>query len=510
MADKTTADCWQVEETRRQIRLDAARRCSSITIPSLFPAMGFTGDQDELPLPYDSTVARGISNLSAKITDAVFPANGVPWFEASPNKLKVPQGTSTADAETTLNLRVRDPVIKRLLGTNLRRSFTESNEKMLVGGNDLIWFHDDWTFSNHSFEDYVKRCKPNGEVEWFILREWVDGDELPDGWKNVPARQSQTYAQDVECCYTKVWWDKASKKWMVTKEFRGVIVDRGAYLYEPFVFNEWRRVPKSHYARSYIEDIEGDVMFAESIAKAVKEGSLLISKALIGIDPSGITEIADIMGCENGEPVPARKDDVFPITAGSQIQLASAMQARQDIRRDLGRAFLMASAIQQNKDRQTAAEWQIMAQELFGVLGPNFASKASDIQLKIIRRAMALMAKESPEIKEVLDQSNGDGFVDLTIRTGLESLAKEVENAQLSQFAMEVSQIPPLQSEVKWDGYLRRKIAANGWDPTDLVKTPQEKAAEMQQQLQMMAAQQGIQSLGSAAEAGAKAAVSKK
>lgn len=498
----TIEKAYQEGESLRSSRLDAARRCSLVTIPTLFPENG-TSDTSELPLTYDSTAARGVSNISAKITDAVFPSNGVPWFEMLPDKTKVPPGESTANQQIALN-HFSTLVMDRLLNTNLRSCYTQSNEKMIVGALDLIWFHDDFTFSSHSLDDFVLRRYPNGKVAKFILREWVDPDDLPEAWQGIPT-QGGGQKCDEEACYTEVRWNSTTKKWDVRKEFRGHLVDTGkSYEYQPFVFNGWKLIPRSHYCRSYIEDIEGDVMFAESIAKSTKEAALMAAKSLVGVDPSGITEIQDIEGQENGAIVAARKDDVFAVNFGTATQLQYAMSARQDIRRDLQRAFLQASSIQQNKDRQTAEEWKILTAELMGTLGPNFSSKSDDIQHPIIRRAMALMVKNNEIPAEILKELGEGGLLKMRIRTGLEALSREVEASQLAEFAGTVGTIPELRTEINWNGWGLRYAAAKGWDPTDLIKTPEQKQAEMQQAMQMQVMQQGIQTVSKIAENGSK------
>lgn len=469
-----------------------------MTIPSLFPEVG-TNDTTDLPLQYDSTAARGLSSLASRITDAVFPPSGLPLFELVPNRAR--NAAASPEDQNILNGFVR-AVTERLSLTNLRSCFTDSNEKMLCGGLDLIWFHDDWTFSSHSLEDFVVRRQPNGKVTYLILCEWLDPDALPEDWKNVPAKQN---SEDEECCYTEVRWDQKAKAWNVRKEFRDVIVSSGkAYKYQPFVLNGWRLIPRDHYCRSFVEENEGDIRMAEVLGKSLKECSIITSKLVMGVDPAGQTEIQDFVDTENGAVIAARKDDVFPIQATSPAQMQTIQAALANYRRDLGKTFLDPSSIQRNGDRVTATEWTVMVRQLGGTLGPNFSSKAEDIQNPIIRRAIALMADANEIPSEILKQIEPGNLLQLRIRTGLTSLQQEIEAQELEEFATVVGTLPFVASEVNGGGWLQRYIAAKRWDPKGIVKTPEEKAAEAQQAMQMQAVQQGIQSIGKIAETGAK------
>jgi hypothetical protein len=120
---------------------------------------------------------------------------------------------------------------------------------------------------------------------------------------------------------------------------------------------------------------------------------------------------------------------------------------------------------------------------------------------------MALMAKNNELPSDLLKMLGDGGILKLRIRTGLEALSREVEASQLAEFAGTVGSVPELRAEINWNGWAMRYTASKGWDPTDLIKTTEQKQAEMQQAMQMQAMQQGIQSLGSVAEEGAKAAI---
>jgi hypothetical protein len=481
----------------RENRIDIARRCASLTIPSLFPEEG-VNDTTEIPLTYDSTSARGVSSLAAKITDAVFPPNARSLFEITVDQTKVPPGTDTSADQQVLN-RLCRLVSDRLYNTNLRTIFTDSNEMMLVGGQDLIWYHDDFTFSNHSLEDFVVRRLPNGKVVHVILREWLDPDALPDEWGSIPKGQGSGIE---EACYTEcVLRDGV---WYATKEFRDATVDSGEYEYQPFVVNGWRRIPKQHYCRSFVEENEGDIRMAEVLGKSLKECSVIASKLLMGVDPGGITEIRDIEQTENGQFIGARQGEIFPIQAAAPAQMQTIQQALGLYRRDIGKTFLDPGSIQRNGDRVTATEWTAMLRQMAGTLGPNFSNKADEVQIPIIRRTIALMVDRKEIPKDVLKNIEPGKLLQLQVRTGLTILKQEIEEGELAEFATLVAQLPPVQGEVKWDGWLNRFVTAKRWDTVGIVKTEEDKKAEAEQAMRMQVAQQGIASAGRMAENAAR------
>ena len=67
-------DLYQKLARDRQPYIDRAIKNAKLTIPALFPKEGTTGNTD-FETPWQSVGARGVDNLSAKLSLSLFPPN---------------------------------------------------------------------------------------------------------------------------------------------------------------------------------------------------------------------------------------------------------------------------------------------------------------------------------------------------------------------------------------------------------------------------------------------------
>ena len=71
----TAAKVYTKLETQRRPFIDRARDCSLLTIPSVMPEEGHSG-QNAFPQPYNSTGSRGCTHLSSRILMTLLPPGG--------------------------------------------------------------------------------------------------------------------------------------------------------------------------------------------------------------------------------------------------------------------------------------------------------------------------------------------------------------------------------------------------------------------------------------------------
>jgi hypothetical protein len=313
--------------------------------------------------------------------------------------------------------------------------------------------------------------------------------------------------------FTEIEWYPETKKWEVEKEYCGKIVETGTYTVCPYIPQVWSRIAGEDYGRSLVEEHIGDIRTLESITKSMVEAAAANAEFRIGVDPTGITEVTDLQDTQNGDFVPARQNDVFPIQLLKQIDMSPMGTIRQDLSMQLGRTFLLQSSVQRSGDRVTATEIREVAEELDQTLGGIFSGMARDIQIPVVKRTMTLMARDKLVPAEMLKLISGSGPLNLKVRTGLEALNREVTNSLLAQWAAVISQQPAVAPYIDWYGWAIKWTSSFGLEPVGLVKTPQqlqqEQQAQAQQSLQAIASEQTISSLGSMAEEGAKAALNK-
>lgn len=523
---------FQKLDARRYNKLTRARDCARLTVPTLFPREGYTESMD-LPDVFNSMPARGVMSLASRIVSAMYPLNQQPFFSFEVDSQYVPQGINMNETLASLS-RLDKRIMNKLSHSNLRQELFVLMQHLIVLGDALFEIQDDYNFRVHRIDHYVVQRYPDGKIKKIILREWVDPDALPEAWEYAMEEgkkygdeeadnENNGYEYDSftmsfsgikaptkehKPFYTMVEWEPDTKRWKCTKEYCGIIVDEGEFTVCPYIPQSWSRIAGEDYGRSLVEEHIGDIRTLEAMSKSLVEAAMANSEHRIGIDPSGITEIGDLLDTANGDYVSARQTDVFPIQLLRQIDLSPMVGIRQDLIGGLGRVFLLQSSIVRQAERVTATEIRAMAEELDQSLGGVFSGIAASIQIPIIKRTVLLMAKERllpPDIVELISET---GILGLKVRTGLEALNREIEASQLATWMSMTAQNPAFQPYIDGYGTLVRLTTAMGLESAGLVKTPQqlqeEQAAQAQQSLQAMAAQQAMQSIGSMAESSGK------
>lgn len=502
-------------DARRTNKLDRARDCARLTVPGLFPRDGFTETMD-LPDIFSSLPARGVMSLASRMVSAIYPLNQTPFFNFELDQEYVPQGADTTETIAQL-ARLDRKIMDKLSGTNLRQELFVLFQHLIVIGDALLECMDDYNFRVHRIDHYVVQRYPDGRIKKIIIREWVDPEAIPESWEVEDHQKSYGSemgpSNDHKPFFTEIEWYPETKKWEVEKEYCGKVVETGSYTVCPYIPQVWSRIAGEDYGRSLVEEHIGDIRTLESITKSMVEAAAANAEFRIGVDPTGITEVTDLQDTQNGDFVPARQNDVFPIQLLKQIDMSPMGTIRQDLSMQLGRTFLLQSSVQRSGDRVTATEIREVAEELDQTLGGIFSGMARDIQIPVVKRSMTLMARDKLVPAEMLKLISGSGPLNLKVRTGLEALNREVTNSLLAQWAAVISQQPAVAQYIDWYGWAIKWTSSFGLEPVGLVKTPQqlqeEQQAQAQQSLQAIASEQTISSLGSMAEAGAKAALNK-
>ena len=152
----------------------------------------------------------------------------------------------------------------------------------------------------------------------------------------------------------------------------------------------------------------------------------------------------------------------------------------------------MARSVQRDAERVTAAEINLMAQELENSLGGIYSTLTQSFQLPYLRRRMHLLVRQG-KVPKLPDE-----LVKPKIVTGLQGLGRGNDRNKLIEFIGTVAQaLGPdvMRQYVNVDEAVKRLATSIGIDTANLVKTQEQIQAEMQ----AMQQQQLIQSLGPAA-----------
>jgi len=471
---------------------------AALTIPSLMPATGFSNSSD-LPNLYASTPARGVTSLASRMTSAIYPLNGLPFFQHTLNMEYVPEGVDPTQAEAAL-ARLDRTIMGKLQETNLRSELFLMFQHLIILGDVLLHMTDDYDFRTIRMDHYVVRRKPTGEVCEIIVQDYADRDEDPEYFGSTTGNPYNGDMPDTSKTevYTQCVKDRKTGEWTMTREVEGVKTALGVYDQLPFMPISWNRIVGEDYGRSLVEENIGDIRSLESLSKALMQGTAANSEFRMAIDPSAYSSIADMQETKNGDWIVARPGEVSSIQINNQIQLSVTNQAREQLTQDISRTFLMSSGTLPTGDRVTATQIREVAQELDQSLGGVFSGSARDIQLPIIKRAMILMTRDQKIDPSIMDLVGAENILSLEVRTGLAALNREIENGMLGQWAQMMA-ATPAATDINWNTWANRFTQSLGLEGKGMILSPEELAqrqqAAQQSQLGMSAAEAGIQSM---------------
>jgi hypothetical protein len=474
---------FRILDGNRQSKLERARYCSSLTIPTILPPESWDEGRT-LPQPYSSVASRGVTSLASRMLSALIPLNDAPFFRFS-----LKDGSFVPHEIDQYLETLAYQVYRKLTSTNLRESVYQALQHLIITGDVLMMMDENYYFTNYRLDQYVVQRNVMGEVIEVVHLEYeaIDPDDIR--WD-----QSSIEYREGFCTYYCQYLRQEDGTWYYRKEHaNGDLVSDGVYVIPPFAVLRWFSIPGENYGRSHCEDILGDLRSLESYTKAQIEGLAAASAFWIAIDPGGVTEIDDVALMRNGSFVSARQQDVFTIspaaTMNPQIQAASA--AVETMRREIGQAFLMTGQALPSGDRVTATAVRMIGSELETVLGGAFSSIARTLMQPIVNRCIVQMLADEL-LEEGLEEQffEEDGTLTLHIITGLQALSRDSDLQKLMQLGEMVRNLPPeAVSTFKWDAYASQLITSLGFDPRQWVRG-EEEVREMQLQQQAQAAQQ--------------------
>lgn len=512
---KSIAQCFQALDSKRQVLLSRAREYAELSVPSLYPRQGLS-ETSELPVPFASSTARGVSRLSSRLVSTTIPLNNIPFFALELDDAEPVQGQDPTEEQKSLG-RLERRIMRKLGMTNLRSALFSLFEHLQVVGNATLQVHDNYNITSYRIDNMVIRRRPDGEWHELILRQWIDPSMLPEDLKAQGYAEVDDYEAKPEPLFIRVVSNHKGGC-AVEYEFRDRIYDKHDEKVCPFIPMGWTLVHGENYCRGLIEDNLGDVRAIEVMAEALLDAIAANAEWRFGVNPAGITEIHDLQESVNGAFVPAAQNDVFPIQLGNQAQVESAQRSVTLKEQTLGQVFLLNSAVQRQAERVTAAEVRIVANELEQALGGVFSDISRDLLIPLIRRVMFMMLKDGILIPDSdptasamkAELESEDGVLTIKVKAGLEALNREVENEKMTVIMDRAAALPePGQQALIWPGLINRWLSTYGVETTGIVKSVQmlaeEAQAAQQQAMQQAAQQQAIQSSGTMAEQAAAA-----
>jgi hypothetical protein len=495
MVEQTLAERFKTLDGRRQYRLDIARKCASLTIPSVLPPRGWAEDST-LPQPYSSVASRGVTAMASKMLSALMPLNDSPFFKFNLKNGSEPTPEIKSYLET-LSFQIHNKIISQ----NLRDTLFQALQHLIITGDVMMVIEDDFSFRNLRIDQYVVQRNVYGKVIEILYLEYIPIDPVEEYIEQQNGGNLEV-RHGYKTLYCQYLLNEDEKTWVGKKEDGdGNLYSEGEVSILPLIPLRWYGIVGENYGRSHCEDILGDLTSLENYTQAHIEGMAAGSTFWIGVDPSGITEIDDIATASNGSFVPAKQQDIFCISPSNTLnpQIASTQASVGEMRNEVSEAFLMARGSLPTGDRVTATAVRMIGSELETVLGGAFSAIARDLMEPIIKRTIFIMLSNK-DLDERLNEHffDKDGTLNVEIITGLQALSRDSDLQKLMQMGEMVRNLPPQALQTfRWDAYSKALISSLGFDPRMWIKSEEEirreqeatQAQAMQMQMQQQAGQ---------------------
>ncbi len=492
----TAAGRYEALVSSRSVYDREAKESSKLTIPSLIPEQT-SGTRARIKTPFQATGSRGVNSLSNKLLMTLLPPSTA-FFKLEIDDLEIrKQGQEALQSEIDKGLRtIENALMNQIEISNDRVAMFEALKHLVVSGNVLLYLTDKG-LKVYPLSKFVCKRDEVGNVLEILIKETVHPQALPleflEQIKKKENYDAEMMKGDLDI-YTSI--KRMNDDFFWFQECKGEKIPntdgRSKIDVTPFIPLRFIRVDGEDYGRGYVEEYRGDLISLESLMQAIIEGAAASAKTLFLVNPNGITRASTISKAPNGAIREGTASDISVMQVGKSADFTVAFSAIQRIEQRLEFAFLMARSVQRDAERVTAAEINLMAQELENSLGGIYSILTQEFQLPYLRRRMHLLVRQG-KVPKLPDE-----LVKPKIVTGLQGLGRGNDRNKLIEFIGTVAQaLGPdvMRQYVNVDEAVKRLATSIGIDTANLVKTQEEIQAEQQAAAQ----QQLIQSLGPAA-----------
>lgn len=488
---------YENKATERDNYLYRARDCSLLTIPQEFPREGHN-HTNNLYKPYQSVGARGVNNLANKLMLTQMPPN-TPGFKLDADDATIAElaqdDKARAQVEERFN-QIERTALKYMESGAFRPNAVSIFRHLIIGGNSLLirGFGKDaakkWRVIN--LANYIVVRDSFGHQKKVVMKEMVRYSDLDENVRKQLDRgmvewKDESGEKDL-ALYTG--WILMNGRWKRWQEIENIRIEGtdGDWPADdmPVLALRWQAVDGEDYGRSYCEEYLGDLQTAEALSKAIIEAASAASKVIIFVNPSGTTQIEDVVEAENLGVVAGNPEDVQMLALDKRADLAIAQAELDKIERRLGFAFLLNTTVQRNGERVTAEEIREMIKELEDALGGTYALMSEEFQKPMIGMILRELERTN-KIPELSSLKSSDG-IDITpkITTGIDAIGRGHDQAKLLQFMEQF--ILPLGEiafqRINVDDFLKRGGTSLGLDIKGLLKTPEDIQAENEAAMQ--------------------------
>lgn len=486
----------ELEDFRRPY-LDRAKQAASLTLPYIQPPEGHTA-HSELPTPYQSLGARGVTNLAAKLALTLFPPHQ-PFFSHKIDRFLAArdQLDEAAINQIQSGLSAMERAgLRRAEASNIRPLLHETFLRTLIGGNSLLYTAPKKGEESRVYrlDQFVARRTAAGKLMELVTKEEIARSDLPESiQENLPNERSEKPSISLaapndeasDTFYLYRWCERQpSGKWTIIEEVEGLEVQRKENIKDDdfrYIHLRFNIASGETYGRGYVEQYLGDLVRLEALSKAVSEGAAAAALVYLFVNPNGITDIVDVQEAENLDILSGRADDLSVARIEKLGDFRFVLETISGLERRLEYAFLLHTAIQRSGERVTAEEIRTLAEELENSLGGVYSLFSTDLQMPLARMFTNDVSKEEnyPKLPE--------GLVSTKIVTGVDALGRAHEGRKLRDWLHETTSVlgpEAVMREINPRGYMERTAIAQGIDHEGLFLTEEQKQqAQMDSQM---------------------------
>jgi len=511
---------WMKDDGDRLEGLERARFCASLSKPWVLPPDDFSRD-GKLPEVYTSLIARGVTNLEGRLLLSLF-TPAAPWFKLKPASKFLydaninPAAINEFRAHLALHeLIMMSKLEKANMGgnNNHQRSGFRDRKRMalsqlLVTGDTLEQFTDDYQMKVFRRDQYVSRRDPAGNVIYHIVKESVDPVGLDPKQAemadiDIQVEEARPVGDRMKDMYTEVMWHPVSKVWVIRQEINRHVINESQEGISPFLSTPFELAPGENYGRGWVELNLGDCRTLNELNERLLDFAATASKQLFVTDYNSQVRPIDLAK-PSGSVIQGR-------VQGGQVQDVACLKVDKlsdfnvvyntmiGKRNDLAVGMLMEGESMPTGERVTAFQVQRVAMELEGALGGIYAPIADNQQVPLIERLMYQMTRD-----KLLPALPPDS-VEVEAVTGLAALSREADATRLMGVLQVLRQFGPemlarLDMGVLMDTMMRQ---AGIYEP-GLVKSAEQLRTEQEAAMadQQSAAVQGeaVRTVGAVAE----------
>lgn len=423
------------------------------TLPYVFPdvvqSSNTEGNQD-VQHDYQSTGARLVNHLAAKLVRILFPVN-YSFFriEVSPELKEALANTVDSDGKKSVNsflAELETGASSRLFRNASYAQLVMLLRYLIITGNALL-YRDTKDSKLVVYNPSCYTCLRNrkGELLDLVLRETVTWGSLPaDVRKGLTKNLNREESAKLDV-YTRVKADRSgiATRWIVTQEIEGQQVGTPSEFTDkenPYVVVTWNLTAGDSYGRGHVEDHAGDFAKLSDLSRALTLYELNSCKIVNLVKPGSTADVDELNDAQCGEFVQGNPDAIQALESGDGAKIQQLSNNVQMIEQRLSVAFMYA-ANQRDAERVTAEEIKLNAEEAEQTLGGVYSQLSQALHLPL---AYLLLAEQDPEFMvQVLI-----GNYEPSILTGIPALGRNAKTQAILAVTQELAAIIPALKQI--------------------------------------------------------------